>query len=69
MIIPPAVIQHNEPVSYVMQLFDTYGVWHLPVVKDDKFIGFISKSALFIRYREAMVKQHKEADIFAPKES
>jgi CIC family chloride channel protein len=64
MTIPPAIINYNEPVSHVMGIFDTYGVWHLPVIKDDIFIGFISKAALFIRYREVMVKQHKEADIF-----
>ncbi|MEO6523503.1 MAG: chloride channel protein [Mucilaginibacter sp.] len=64
MIIPPAIIQYNKSISYVMNLFDTYGIWHLPVVKDGVFIGFVSKSTLFVRYREAMVKQHKEADIF-----
>jgi CIC family chloride channel protein len=64
MTIPPAIIDYTEPVSYVMSIFDTYGVWHLPVIKDGVFIGFISKAALFIRYREVMVKQHKEADIF-----
>jgi CIC family chloride channel protein len=64
MTIPPAIIQYTESVSDVMSLFDKYGVWHLPVVKDNVFIGFVSKSALFVRYREVMVKQHKEADIF-----
>jgi CIC family chloride channel protein len=67
MIIPPAIVQYNESISYVMSLFDTYGVWHLPVVNDEAFVGFISKSALFVRYREVMVKQHKEADIFLRK--
>ncbi|RKR82346.1 CIC family chloride channel protein [Mucilaginibacter gracilis] len=68
MVIPPAIINDNESISYVMDVFDTYGVWHLPVVKNGLFIGFISKSALFVRYREVMLKQHKEADIFAPRE-
>jgi len=67
MTIPPVIINYNESISYVMGLFDTYGVWHLPVVKDDEFIGFISKAALFVRYREVTVKQHKEADIFMAK--
>jgi CIC family chloride channel protein len=67
MVIPPAIINYNESISYVMEMFDTYGVWHLPVTKDDVFIGLISKSALFARYREVMVEQYKEADIFAPK--
>ena len=64
MIAPPAIIEYNESVTKVMAAFDMYGVWHLPVLKDGLFIGFISKAALFVRYREVMVKQHKEADIF-----
>jgi CIC family chloride channel protein len=69
MITPPAVVQYNDAISLVVNLFDLYDVWHLPVVKDDQFIGFISKSALFIRYREVMVKQHKESDIFGVRET
>jgi CIC family chloride channel protein len=64
MTIPRAIMQHNEPVSHVMDLFDTYTIWYLPIIKDEKFIGFISKATLFTRYREAIIKQHKEADIF-----
>jgi CIC family chloride channel protein len=65
MINPPAIVQHNDDVSHVMSLFDSYNVWQLPVVKDDEFIGFVSKSALFIRYREILLEQQREADIFA----
>jgi CIC family chloride channel protein len=64
MVTPPAIIEYTESVTKVMAAFDMYGVWHLPVLKDGLFMGFISKAALFVRYREVMVKQHKEADIF-----
>ena len=67
MITPPAVIDLNSSIEAVMDLFDTYDVWHLPVVNEGVFIGFISKSTLFIRYREVLVKSHKEADIFGTK--
>jgi CIC family chloride channel protein len=68
MIIPPAVVQFTDPVTKVMNLFDVYDVWHLPVVANGQFKGFISKSRLFIRYREVMVQQHRDADIFGAKE-
>jgi len=68
MIIPPAVVQFTDSVTKVMNLFDVYDVWHLPVVADEQFKGFISKSRLFIRYREVMVQQHRDADIFGVKE-
>jgi len=67
MIIPPAVVQFADSVTKVMNLFDVYDVWHLPVVADGQFKGFISKSKLFIRYREVMVQQQRDADIFGAK--
>lgn len=68
MIIPPAVVDEADPVTRVMNLFDVYDAWYLPVVAHGEFKGFISKSRLFVRYREAMVQQHKDADIFGVKE-
>ncbi|MCO5935214.1 chloride channel protein [Mucilaginibacter sp. RB4R14] len=65
MVAPPATIDFYEPVSGVMDLFDGLDVWQLPVVKDEKFIGFVSKSALLNKYREVIISQHKQADIFA----
>ena len=67
MITPPAIVEHTDTISSVMGLFDTYDVWNLPVVKNNVFIGFVSKSTLFMRYREVMIKQHREADLFTPK--
>lgn len=69
MVSVPAFVHYNDTISHVANLFDLYDVWHLPVLQNGKFAGFISKSALFVRYREVMVKQHREADIFAPKGS
>lgn len=62
---PPTIIDYYQPVTSVMETFDALDVWQLPVTKDDVFIGFISKSILLAQYREVMIKQHKEADIFA----
>ena len=65
MVNPPSVIDYYQPVSDVMETFDALDVWQLPVVKHGEFIGFISKSALLSQYRDLMIKQHKETDLFA----
>lgn len=65
MILPPAVIDYDQPVNSVMDTFDALDVWQLPVIKNGKFVGFISKSALLTQYRQVFIQQHKETDIFA----
>jgi len=62
---PPTIIDYSQPVSSVMEVFDALDAWQLPVVKDGVFIGFISKSALLAKYRDLIIKQHKETDLFA----
>jgi CIC family chloride channel protein len=64
MVTPPAIISYNQPVSSVMNVFDNLDVWQLPVVKDGKFVGFVSKSAVLTQYRQVFIQQHKEADFF-----
>jgi CIC family chloride channel protein len=65
MVTPPAIIDCAEPVSNLMDLFDKLDVWQLPVVKDGRFEGFVSKSALLSKYREVIIQQHNETDLFA----
>ncbi|AMR33250.1 hypothetical protein A0256_18410 [Mucilaginibacter sp. PAMC 26640] len=65
MVPPPAIIDYDQPVTEVMELFDGMDVWQLPVIKQNKFIGFVSKSALLSQYREIIIKQHNETDLFA----
>jgi CIC family chloride channel protein len=62
---PPTIIDYYQPVSSVMEVFDALGTWQLPVVKDGIFLGFISKSALLSKYRDLIIKQHRETDLFA----
>ena len=54
---PLAIIQADENMNQVMKYFDETGAWILPVVKDYKFVGFISKSNVFSGYREKL-KNH-----------
>jgi len=52
----PEIIQESESVETVMKKFKTSGAWNLPVVKGEKYIGFISKSKLLTAYRNKLVE-------------
>ncbi len=52
MVIPPAIIEINQSMDYIMSKFDETNSWNLPVVKAGVYIGFISKSSLFSHYRD-----------------
>jgi chloride channel protein, CIC family len=57
---PQAIIGPEEDMQMVMKKFDETGVWNLPVVKDGKYLGFISKSSIFTQYRQKLIKTTKE---------
>ncbi|WP_298766966.1 chloride channel protein [uncultured Polaribacter sp.] len=52
----PEIIFHNDSVAQVMQKFKESGAWNLPVVKDEKYVGFISKSKLLTAYRNKLIE-------------
>lgn len=52
---PPGILNINQPMQAVMHEFDLAQSWYLPVLDEDKkFIGFISKTKMFARYREVL---------------
>lgn len=52
---PRAILYDDQDMHTVMEKFDTTQSWYLPVLNNDKhFIGFISKSKLFNKYREIL---------------
>lgn len=51
---PVAVADIGEDLSLVMDKFDKTGVWNIPVLKDGKYVGFISKSRIFSNYRDKL---------------
>jgi CIC family chloride channel protein len=57
---PPAVIKWDEELHKVMQKFDEHNAWNLPVIKEGKYTGFISKSKVFTHYRQHLIGQSKE---------
>jgi CIC family chloride channel protein len=55
---PAAIIREGQDMPSVMKKFDLTQSWYLPVIdKDRKFIGFISKTKLFNKYREILSTQ------------
>jgi CIC family chloride channel protein len=52
---PATTINKNENMHVVMEKFDISQSWYLPVLDDEKkFVGFISKTKLFNKYREIL---------------
>ncbi len=57
MIQPPYKILEHEMIQSVLPRFEENHTWMLPVVdKNNKYLGFISKSRILNAYREALVK-------------
>jgi CIC family chloride channel protein len=52
----PEIIFHNDSVEKVMQKFKESNAWNLPVVKNEKYVGFISKSKLLTAYRNKLIE-------------
>jgi CIC family chloride channel protein len=60
MVMPPAIISPDEKMEIVLQKFNENSAWNLPVVKNQKYIGFISKSTIFNAYRSELVHFSEE---------
>lgn len=57
MVQPPDKILEKEQVQSVLPKFDMKNTWMLPVVdKDNRYLGFISKSRILNAYRQQLVK-------------
>jgi len=55
---PAAILLYDEDMYSVMEKFDITQSWYLPVLNNEKkFIGFISKTKLFNKYREILSGQ------------
>ncbi|MEO1031815.1 MAG: chloride channel protein [Bacteroidota bacterium] len=53
---PPEIIYYeNDAMQKVMKKFQTSRAWNLPVVKDNKYYGFVSKSKLLTAYRRELI--------------
>ena len=53
---PPEVIYYeDDSMEKVMKKFQTSRAWNLPVIKDNKYYGFVSKSKLLTAYRRELI--------------
>lgn len=57
---PPGFISSKDTMQSVMNTFELTGAWNLPVIKDGKYIGFVSKSRIFNTYRTRLKKDRAE---------
>lgn len=49
------IIIETDNAKTTMRKFQDSGAWNLPVIKDGKYIGFISKSKLLTAYRRKLI--------------
>jgi CIC family chloride channel protein len=53
---PPEIIDlEKDKMTTVMKKFQDTGAWNLPVIKDGKYYGFVSKSKLLTSYRRKLI--------------
>ena len=53
-------IDVSESALVVIQKFEGCGAWTLPLIEDGKFVGMLSKSTLFDRYRRELIVHTSE---------
>lgn len=47
-------VSPEESMDSVMKKFNESGAWNLPVIREGKYVGFVSKSKLFNAYRKVL---------------
>jgi CIC family chloride channel protein len=60
MTIPPSYIDKKENIDTVMEAFRKTGAWNLPVLDNGYYVGFISKSRIYSKYRDMLVEFSEE---------
>lgn len=53
---PEIIDIENDRMKEIMRKFQDSGAWNLPVVKEKKYVGFISKSKLLTAYRQKLIE-------------
>jgi len=57
---PPDTVDIKEPMEQVMEKFEYHNAWNLPVLDQGRYIGFVSKSSIFNRYRQLLIDRSRE---------
>ena len=53
---PAIIFYHDDSMQDIMKKFEVSGAWNLPVIKDGKYFGFISKSKMLTVYRNKLIE-------------
>lgn len=56
MVWPDRTLDPDDPMDVIVQLFDRSDLYNLPVLKEGKYLGFISRARIFSQYREMLRK-------------
>ncbi len=54
---PDQIIFEKDSMQMVMEKFQKTGAWNLPVIKNNQYLGFISKSKLLTAYRGKLIEE------------
>lgn len=49
---------NSDDIFSIMKKFDESGSWNLPVTDNDKYVGFLSKSAILTKYRAELLNSY-----------
>jgi CIC family chloride channel protein len=60
MVLPRDFISVHDSMDEVMKKFTVSNAWNLPVLENDKYVGFVSKSKLFNAYRKMLIDFSEE---------
>jgi chloride channel protein, CIC family len=60
MIHPFELVSQNDSMESVMNKFKTSGLWNLPVIEDNCYIGFVSRANVFDAYRKKLIEFAEE---------
>lgn len=52
---PEQIFYGRDTMQQVMKKFHDSGAWNLPVIRDGKYLGFVSKSKLLTAYRRKLI--------------
>lgn len=53
---PHAIITPEESLNSVLKKFEETGQWNLPVIENDRYLGFLSKSSILSEYRDELLR-------------
>ncbi|HEV8513246.1 MAG TPA: chloride channel protein [Cyclobacteriaceae bacterium] len=56
MVTPSSIITPQESLHDVLKKFDDANQWNLPVIENNQYVGFVSKSSILSKYREELMQ-------------